>query len=361
MTEKPLSERKKQILNAIVTAHIAYGEPVGSKLLADNRDLRCSSATIRNEMAELEAMGYLEQPHTSAGRVPSERGYRYYVDMLRERYEDTNETISHLNLAMQEKLTELDEILSEASRLASSLTNYTGIALKPRTSRTTVEKFEAVYLSERNFILVMVMTGGSVKTKNVHLAFAVEKSDIDKLMILFNRHLSHKTADKLTVSVICDIERDMGITAAAVVSPLVKTVYEAMNEEDGGEVRVEGVNRLLQYPEYSDVGEFRNMLGMLEEKDRLLDIFDAGADSTDDMSIYIGKENGVDVMKNSTLIYRTIRKNGEVIGAIGIIGPQRMDYSKVIETIDRLASGVDRMINDKTATPGLPPKQSGED
>ena len=205
------------------------------------------------------------------------------------------------------------------------------------------------------------MTGGSVKTKNVHLAFAVEKSDVDKLMILFNRHLSHKTADKLTVSVICDIERDMGITAAAVVSPLVKTVYEAMNEEDGGEVRVEGVNRLLQYPEYSDVGEFRNMLGMLEEKDRLLDIFDAGADSTDDMSIYIGKENGVDVMKNSTLIYRTIRKNGEVIGAIGVIGPQRMDYSKVIETIDRLASGVDRMINDKTAAPGLPPKQSGED
>ena len=134
-----------------------------------------------------------------------------------------------------------------------------------------------------------------------------------------------------------------------------------MNEEDGGEVRVEGVNRLLQYPEYSDVGEFRNMLGMLEEKDRLLDIFDAGADSTDDMSIYIGKENGVDVMKNSTLIYRTIRKNGEVIGAIGVIGPQRMDYSKVIETIDRLASGVDRMINDKTAAQGLPPKQSGED
>ena len=361
MDEKPLSERKKQILNAIVNAHIAYGEPVGSKLLADNQQLHCSSATIRNEMAELEAMGYLEQPHTSAGRVPSERGYRYYVDMLRDRYESTTETLEHLNLAMQEKMTELDEILSEASRLASSLTNYTGIALKPRASRTTVERFEAVYLSERNFILVMLMTGGTVKTKNVHLAFGVEKKDVDKLMTLFNRCLVKKTADKLTVSVICDIERDMGVATAQVVSPLVKNVYEAMTEEDGGEVRVEGVNRLLQYPEYSDVGKFREMLGMLEEKDHLLDIFDAGAESTDDMNIYIGKENGVEVMQNSTLIYKTIRKNGEVIGAIGIIGPRRMDYHKVIGTIDSLASGVGRILNDQDAPHSLPPKQSDKD
>ncbi len=338
-----LSERKKKILHAIVNAHIAYGEPIGSKLLADDPALSCSSATIRNEMAELEALGYLEQPHTSAGRVPSELGYRYYVDALRSRYEMTQGEIERLDMALQSKLTELDEILAEASRLASSITNYTGISLKPRSQKITVSRFETVYLSEYNFVLVMVCSDGSVKTKNMHTAFPVKKEDLDKLVLQLNRHFTGVTAENLTMARIFDMEKAMGFMAP-LISPVAKTVYEILSENDGA-VRVEGVNRLLQYPEYSDVGKMRGMLGLLEEgKEHLLDLVETDTGGEDGVSVYIGKENAVDVMRDSALIYKTIRHNGEVVGAIGVIGPCRMDYSKVIETLNRVASGVDRII-----------------
>ncbi len=344
-----LSERKKRILYAIVNAHIAYGEPVGSKLLADNRSLSCSSATIRNEMAELEAMGYLEQPHTSAGRVPSERGYRYYVDSLRERYEMTTGEIEKLNMTMQTKLTELDEILAEASKLASSLTNYTGIALKPRASKKTVSRFEGVYLSEHNFVLVMIFADGTVTSKNIRLALTASQEDIAHLTALLNQHFAGRTAEEMTLSRICEMEKAMGYLSP-LVSPVAKIIYGTLTEEDGGEVRIEGVNRLLQYPEYADVDKFRDMLGLFEEdKDRLLDIVNADSGKNNDVSVYIGKENSVEVMQDSAFVYRTIRRNGEVIGAIGIIGPRRMNYAKVIETVNRVASGVDHMINEPPA------------
>ena len=164
-----LSERKKLILKAIVDAHIADGEPVGSKYLMENKQIPCSSATIRNEMAELEAMGYLEQPHTSAGRVPSERGYRFYVDSLVEHYAMTAREIYQINELLQAKMAELDQILLTASKVASNLTNYTAMAIKPKSSRAAIRRFDAVYMDEKSFILVLVASGNRVKTKNVRL------------------------------------------------------------------------------------------------------------------------------------------------------------------------------------------------
>ena len=152
-----LSERKKLILKAIVDAHIADGEPVGSKYLMETKQIPCSSATIRNEMAELEALGYLEQPHTSAGRVPSERGYRFYVDTLIEHYAMTAREIFQINELLKEKMAELDHILLTASKVASNLTNYTAFAIKPRASSITVRRFDAVYLDDNTFILVLVV------------------------------------------------------------------------------------------------------------------------------------------------------------------------------------------------------------
>ena len=170
MEEHELSERKKQILKAIVNAHIECGGPVGSKSILQNQQLNCSSATIRNEMAELEEMGYLEQPHTSAGRVPSERGYRFYVDSLIEHYAMTTAEIAQINRLLRAKMGELDQILTAASNLASVLTNYTGIAIKPRLSSVTVSKFEAIFLEPEHYILVVVASTGTVKTKHVRPA-----------------------------------------------------------------------------------------------------------------------------------------------------------------------------------------------
>ncbi len=342
---EPLSERKKKILSAVVTAYIENGEPVGSKMLADNEQLHCSSATIRNEMAELEALGFLEQPHTSAGRVPSELGYRYYVNLLRKRYEMTNVELAALNTAMEEKLTEIDSILAEASKIASSLTNYTGIALKPQITRTTVERFESFHRSENGVILIMLLNNGEVKTKNLHLPFPVAKEALSRLTALMNTLVVGRTAKEISFSAVCDLEKAMGLYSS-LVSPVLKTVYDTLSEADGGDVHVQGVNRLLEYPEYSDVSEIRSMLDAFEEKERLLDMVGDKARESEGVNVYIGKENPVANMQNSAFVYRTIRHNGEVVGAIGVIGPRRMDYSKVIETIDRLATGVDRIIND---------------
>ncbi len=348
MDDARLSERKKKILHAIVNAHIADGEPVGSKTLADDKSLSCSSATIRNEMAELEAMGYLAQPHTSAGRVPSALGYRYYVDSIRDRYEMTAGEIEALNLHLQEKIVQLDEILAEASRVAASLTNYTGISVKPRSARRTVSRFEVVYLGEHSLVLVMVFGDGVVKSKSMHVAFSVRKEDADLLSMLLNQHLARLTAEQITVAKICELERAMGYLAP-IVTPVVKLVYETLTEGEEGQVRIEGVNRLLQYPEYSDMDKFRDILGLFEgNKEHLLNMVETSRDSEDDISVYIGKENTVDVMKDSTFVYRTIRRHGEVVGAIGVIGPCRMDYSKVIETLNRVAGSVDRLINEES-------------
>lgn len=339
-----LSDRKIRILQAIIEAHIADGEPVGSKYLAQDKQLACSSATIRNEMAELEALGYLEQPHTSAGRVPSELGYRLYVDALLERYRMTNSEIEAINRTLSDKLHELDEILSNASRLASSLTNYTSIAIKPRPATVRVERYESMYVDTRNFVLVMLFHGGAVKTKYLHLDFDLNEEQQAALVRLLNGGLCGLTSEEITISVICALEKQAGIAAAAV-SPIVRAVYETMSEMDGGDVRVQGVNHLLEYPEYADVGRMKDMLTMFEKKDELLDLIATGADD-DNVHIYIGKENTVDVMNNSTLVYRQVKRDGHVVGAIGIIGPCRMNYSKVIETLNQLAEGIGGAMNE---------------
>ena len=162
-----LSERKKLILKAIVEAHIRGGEPVGSKYITESKQLSCSSATIRNEMAELETLGYLEQPHTSAGRIPSKLGYRLYVDTLLEEYAMTAKEIAQINQLMKVKMSELDQILDKASKVASNLTNYTGFAIKPRAHAVTVTKYEAAMIDANSFILIIVASNGAVKTRNI--------------------------------------------------------------------------------------------------------------------------------------------------------------------------------------------------
>ena len=166
-----LSERKKLILKAIIDAHINMGEPVGSKYLTQNKQITYSSATIRNEMAELEDMGYLEQPHTSAGRVPSELGYRFYVDSLIQRYRMTASEINELRSMLRAKITELDGILAQATKIASALTHYTALSVKPRETQICVSRFETIFLDSRNFILVMIISHGVVKTKYIKLDF----------------------------------------------------------------------------------------------------------------------------------------------------------------------------------------------
>ena len=343
MVDHDLSDRKKQILKAIVEAHIAYGEPVGSKYLATQDQLSCSSATIRNEMAELKSLGYLEQPHTSAGSVPTEAGYRFYVNQLLDRYQMTRQEIREMSLGLTKKLNELDQILAEASRMASMFTNYPSIAAKPKAAGATVTQFETMYIDSSTFALVMLFPGGTVKTKRIRTAFPLTREELTTLTDLLNRDIAGHTSDEIALPVILSIEDAMGV-AAPVVNPLIKLIYETMQEYHAGDLRVEGANRLLGIPDYSDLGEVRSLLHLFEQKDDLLDVI--SDDTSDDIHVRIGHETAMSGMEGSSIMWRTIRSGDRVLGAIGVIGPRRMDYGKVISVINHLALGIDNLLGD---------------
>ena len=341
MEDSRLSARKKQILKAIVDAHINHGEPVGSKYLSTEAMISCSPATIRNEMAELEEMGYLVQPHTSAGRVPSELGYRYYVDALVRQYSETKTEIDEINEKLRYKLTEMDEILAEASRLAASFTDYTGIAFKAGSGQVRISKFDSVYLSPRDFLLVMLFAGETVKAKPIHLTFSITEAELRRFTEAANMYLVNTTSDNISMQVVLKLESLMG-ASGAMVHPAVKVILETMSELDTADVRLDGINRLLQYPEYSDTEKLRGLLGMLEEKDKLLDVISTHTTNDDGINVYIGTESDSDVMQNTALIFKSVNVGGKKV-AVGVIGPRRMNYSKVIGMINQLASGIDHI------------------
>jgi heat-inducible transcriptional repressor len=345
--ERVLSDRKKQILKAIVDAHIAGGEPVGSKVL--QQQIACSSATIRNEMAELEEMGYLEQPHASAGRVPSELGYRFYVDTLVEHYAMTAREIAQINQVLKTKMSELDQILATASSLASNLTNYTGFALKPRAREITIKKYEAIYIAPGQFVLVMVADDGSVKTRNVKLDLPVDSASVARLAATLNHFMTGRRASEVTLPTMVAMEEAMA-EDGALIGPVIKLIYETISESDRGELKVTGVDRLLQYPEYSDARELKGLLGALEQKNDLMDMISTAA-ADKGHGVVIGSEASVKEMNNSTVVFKTIVKDGRPVGAIGVIGPLRMDYAKVLSTLDGLTGNITDLLSDTAALP----------
>lgn len=336
-----LSERKKLILKAVVESHIELGEPVGSKSLQQLPGIKCSSATIRNEMAELEEMGYLEQPHTSAGRVPSQLGYRFYVDQLLEHYAMTTGEINQINSILKSKTAELDQILLAASKLASSLTNYTGLAVKPKRSSASVTRFEIAYIDDSNFVLIMVTSLGNVVSKHIRLSSPLPRQRIELLCEALNKLVAGIAAEAINLPVIMNLEAVME-SDAPIVAPIVKTIYSALSEDDGGELQLSGINRLLQYSDYESPEKLSELLGTLEQKDEILRL--VSESSGEDVSVLIGTESSVQVMNNSALVFKPIVRDGKTLGVIGVIGPLRMDYARVLETIEHLCGSIEEII-----------------
>ena len=336
-----LNERKKMILKAIIEAHVNMGEPVGSRYLSESKQIFLSSATIRNEMAELEELGYLKQPHTSAGRIPSERGYRLYVNNLMQNYRISPEELNRIGSMLKRKTSEFDQLLEMTTALTSSLTNYAALAaIRPQTSEVSVLQFKTMKLSEGAFLLVMMMSNDEVKTRKIRTEYDIDEMTLKRLEGVLNAHLSGVSADGLTVPVIIEMEKEIP-ECSDLISPIVKIVYETVGESVTGNLRYSGINRLLQYSEFADTATFGGFLGALENKEEILKIISKA--DPDKVNVVIGSENSVDVMKNSSFVFKPIKKGGKAIGAIGVIGPTRMDYSKVISTIDCLA----RLLSDR--------------
>lgn len=365
MAENQLSDRKRQILKAVIESHIETGEPVGSKYLMQNKHIAFSSATIRNEMADLEDLGFLEQPHTSAGRVPTEAGYRFYVDSLVEEYNMTSREIAQLKNALHARQSELDAILDEAMRLASSMTNYTALALRPRNVRNVVTRFEVVPMPDGRMILVMILSSGVVRSKYILAETAIPEDAAAQLGRVLNDMLAHVTAEDMTLPLLMEMERRMGIYSY-MVSPVVKSVYETLTSFAGGELKFDGVNRLLSYPEYYDRDRLQEMLAMIESKDELLRMISDETQAIEQsgdankVRVYIGHENLVKIMDNSTLVMKTVRRGGHVVGTLGILGPTRMDYSRVIAMLDQLSGGIVDALGGGAEPPALTNRQDND-
>ena len=349
-----LSERKKQLLKAIVEVHIRRGDPVGSKFLIQDMQSSLSSATIRNEMAELESLGYLEQPHTSAGRIPSRKGYRLYVDCLMRGYTPTGserEKIASLEHTKQE---ELDSILRDASRIASVLTEYAAFYIKARPLDLCVKRFDLVLTDAYRFLLVMTFAGGRVVTKSIRLTFPIDSHVLRRLALLRNQYVAGRRMRQITVPVIVKMESEMGVYNV-LITPLLKSIYGAMRDLESGDIRFEGLNRLLRYPEFADPVRIRSLFDMMDSREEFLDMLESADASC--VNVIIGNDTGIDSIDNSALVFYSLQRGGEVLGAVGVIGPYRMPYEKVVALVGEIGRTVEQMLADEGLRPGLPGRE----
>lgn len=335
-----LSERKKQILKAIIGDYIRTAEPVGSKALTAGHELPFSSATIRNEMSELEELGYLDKPHTSAGRIPSAAGYRLYVDELMERAEDAADADEpSLQTMLRGKVREMDRLIQEAGKLISSLTDYASVAITPSMAQAAIRQFEIIAVDQTNFVIVVVTDSGSVKNKMVRTMTDVSKDEAELLTYVLNQTLtglplSHITAERFDI-----VRRAAGLTA--LIAPVAEYVAELIEELGDQRVYLDGASKLLRFPEYRDMSKAQALLDYMEGDNRHLL---PASKKIDGVQIFIGPENGESPLSETSTIYATydIGKVGR--GAIGIVGPTRMDYAKLSARLSRFAKGLNRLI-----------------
>ena len=344
-----ISQRKRKILTAIVESYIATAEPVGSKAMA--AVIGCSSATIRNEMAELTSMGYLEQPHTSAGRVPSPAGYRLYVNELMEQQKLSEAETAAINDKLAAKQRQLDDLMAEVGQLTSSMTNYPAYALAMK-APAAVKRFDFIYVDGNTFIVVALLTDNTVKNKLVHLPFTVSQEQVQTLSSLFNAHFTGVTDEEITDVLIRSTERAAGDTygLVAVVSAF---VMETLAEAKTAPMRVSGASHLLNQPEYRDPDKAHALMNFISSGDRLLSDLPAMGLEQDGLRVTIGPENLAEELKDSSVVMASYDAGGGMRGYIGVVGPTRMDYSSVAAKLSYIAAGLSRMLAGTDAPEGL--------
>jgi heat-inducible transcriptional repressor len=269
----------------------------------------------------------------------------------------TTHDIAEINNLMKIKMAELDQILTTASKVASNLTNYTSFAIKPKATSVNITRFETLYIDSHSFVLVMLLSSGAVKTKNVRLETAVEQETVSKLGEALNACLGGLSADQITLPIIMKLEALMGVDSR-VVNPIIKCIYDVMSEMDHGELKFSGLGRMLQYPEYSDKDKLSEILSTFEQKEDLLDLVSKNTDN--ELGVFIGSESSVKVMDQSTIVFKPIKKNGRTVGAVGIIGPRRMDYAKVLATLESIGGNISNIIDEPSAISDGDKKGNGD-
>lgn len=336
-----LGGRKRLILQAIIEDYINTAEPVGSRTISKKYLTSVSSATIRNEMADLEEMGYIEQPHTSAGRIPSDMGYRLYVDSLMNQNTVKSEDREYIKKEFFETLGEIDRLIKHASRLLSNMTKYTSIAMAPQFKRTCLKHIQLVKIDSLNVLAVIVTDAGIVKNSVIRMEEDIDMYTLEKISSLLNEKLNGFSLEQL---IDMDISvMDSGISGYnEVLVKIIPELLQALKYSERVEVYHDGAANLLDLPEYNDVQKAREFLNVLEEHDLLFEVL---SDVSKDLSVTIGRENKLEQLKNCSLITATYSINGKTIGSIGVLGPTRMEYSKVISVVDCLTQNLNDILS----------------
>mgnify|MGYP004492732997 FL=1 len=333
-----LTDRKKQILRAIVDSYIRTAEPVGSKTISQMPGMDFSPATIRNEMADLTSMGLLEQPHTSAGRVPSAAGYRLYVDELMQNYRLSMDETKTINQAMEVKMQEVDKMISQVGKLVSKMTDLPAYAVAARSSQRTVKRFDLILAEAGSFILVVMLSDNQVQNKLIRLPLDVSQEDLRLLSAVLNASLTELTADEITPELLAKVTRSAA-GAASLVPVIVDYTVELLKKTHS-EVYMTGQAKLLGQPEYHDVEKAQEVLTSLDE-DVISNL--PATLSSGTTQILVGPENVAKELKDSSVVITKFDIGDGMQGMIGVVGPTRMDYAKITARLSYFAENLGRM------------------
>ena len=336
-----LDERKKKILQAVIRNYLETGEPVGSRTISKYTDLNLSSATIRNEMADLEEMGYILQPHTSAGRIPSDKGYRLYVDTMMEEKEREVVEMKEMLVERQDKL---ETLLKQVAKVLAQNTQYATMVSAPQNKRNKLKFIQLSRVDANQLLAVIVTEGNVIKNNILNINEELNDETILKLNILLNTNLNGLSIEEINLGMISLMKQQAGIHSD-IVSEVIDAVAEAIKADDDLKIYTSGTNNIFRYPELADQQKASELINTFEEKQLLGELLQETGDSGENegIQVYIGAETPVQSMKDCSVVTATYELGDGMKGTIGIVGPKRMDYDKVVGTLRTIQSQLDEL------------------
>ncbi len=335
--DKMLNDRKKKILQAVIDEYINSAEPVSSGALVEKYGLNYSSATVRNELAELEKSGYLDKTHTSSGRIPSEKGYRFYVDELINEEDISLEEIKYIQSKLDEKVNEIEDLTKIATSTLSEVTHYTTVAIGPKTTMQIIEEIKFVLLGSRMLMVVIVTDTGLVKETIIKYDKDITLNQVETLNNLFNTKLKGKPLSKIDKPMEEYILSEITYSIE-VIKPIIEQINKIVEQEE--KIYLEGTKKSFDLPEFKSMEVAKNFINLLDTKELMIDMLNSGV--AKDINVYIGDENDNENLKDFSIVTFKHTVGDKDLGTIGIIGPKRMDYSKVISVMKYISNKLNR-------------------
>ncbi len=332
-----LGRRKLQILQAVIQDYISSGEPVGSRTIAKKYGMGISPATIRNEMSDLEEMGYLQQPHTSAGRIPSDKAYRLYVDKLMETRNLTPDEAQRIREICNQKTTEIEEIIEQVANILSDITNYTSVVLGPRLNKVLIRRIELIAIDRQYALLLVVTSAGIIKDTLIRIPDNIDAGYLERISNMLTKYYRDKTFADVNIKHATDLQKEL-MRQKEFIRNILDALTNSIANKRQSDIYLGGTANIFNFPEYQDIIKARDFLNLMENKDILYNLFSQYEE--DDVVIVIGTENEYNEMQDCSVVMGTYSIGDKVLGSMGLIGPTRMEYSKVVSIMRHVGESV---------------------